>query len=141
MEQILSALNVHNELAASTNLKSFIEVLTPMAIGLSNEINIHSDCMKKVVTAISKYVSSPFESQRVASIGFLSRLVPLKPCGDIVNIIMNQLAVALSDPSPVIRGLSIQGMGHVGCLVNDGIEMYTDTAISSLLKGIDDTNT
>lgn len=140
MEQILNALNVHTELATSTDLKNFIEVLTPMAIGLANEINIHSDSMKQVVTTLSRYVSSPFENQRVAAIGFLSRLVPLKPCGDIVNIIMNQLSVALSDPSAVIRGLSVQGMGHINRLIDDGVDIFTETAISSLLKGIDDAN-
>ncbi|XP_075158391.1 maestro heat like repeat family protein c11.1 isoform X1 [Haematobia irritans] len=139
MEQIAIVLTVHTHLASSTDLKNYIELLTPMAIGLSNQIDINSNEMKKVISTICKYVASPYDSQRVAAVGLFSRLVPLRPCGEISSIIMNHLTSALSDPNAVVRGLSIQGMGHVGLLTEDDIERYHETAITALLKGVDDT--
>lgn len=139
MEQISTVLTVHTHLASSTDLKNFIELLTPMAIGLSNQIDINSNEMKNVVTTLSKYVSSPYDGQRVAAVGLFSRLVPLKPCGEVSTLIMNHLTSALSDPNAVVRGVSIQGMGYVGNLSEEDIEKYDETAITALIKGIEDT--
>lgn len=139
MEQISTVLTVHTHLASSTDLKNFVELLTPMAIGLSNQIDINSNKMINVVTTLSKYVSSPYDGQRVAAVGLFSRLVPLKPIGEVSSIIMNHLTSALSDPNAVVRGLSIQGMGYIGYLTEEDIEKYDETAITALLKGIDDT--
>ncbi|XP_053949877.1 maestro heat-like repeat-containing protein family member 1 isoform X1 [Anastrepha ludens] len=139
MEQIATVLTVHTQLASSTDLKNFIELLTPTAIGLVNQLQISSSIMKQVVTALSKYVSSPYDGQRIAAVGLFSRLVPLKPCGEISSVIMLHLSSALSDPNAVVRGLSIQGFGYVGNLTEHDIEKYTETAVTALLKGIDDT--
>lgn len=139
MEQISTVLTVHTHLASSSDLKHFIELLTPMAYGLANQIDINSSQMKNVVTKLSKYVSSQYDSQRVAAVGLFSRLVPLKPCGEVSSLIMNHLTSALSDPNAVVRGLSIQGMGFVGLLREEDIEIFDETAITALLKGIDDT--
>ncbi|XP_058977775.1 maestro heat-like repeat-containing protein family member 1 isoform X1 [Musca domestica] len=139
MEQIATVLTVHTHLASSTDLKNFIELLTPMAIGVSNQIDIDSSEMKNIVTTLSKYVASPYDAQRVAAVGLFSRMVPLKPCGEISANIMNHLTNALSDPNAIVRGLSIQGMGYVGLLNDDDIEKYDETAITALLKGVDDT--
>ncbi|XP_055840897.1 maestro heat-like repeat-containing protein family member 1 isoform X1 [Episyrphus balteatus] len=140
MEQISTVLTVCNNLSTSTDLKNFIELLTPMAIGVSNQFSIGSSSMKQIITALSKYVSSPYDGQRIASIGLYSKLVPLRPCGEISSVIMLHLSSALSDPNPVVRGLSIQGLGYVGYLTEHDIDKYTETAITALLKGIDDTN-
>lgn len=139
MEKYCTVLTVHTHLASSTDLKNFIELLTPMAIGLSNQININSNKMKNVVTTLSKYVSSPYDGQRVAIVGLFSRLVSLKPCGEVSLIVMNHLTSALSNPNAVVRGLSIQDMGYVGLLAEEDIKKYDETAITALLKGIDDT--
>lgn len=139
MEQIFEALTIHKHLSSSTDLKNYIELLTPIAKGLANQVDIHSNTMKQVIKALSKYVSSPFDGQRVAAIGLYSRLVPFNPCGEISTIIMHHLSAALSDPKAVVRGLSIQGMGYVGQLVEEDIEKYTEAAVTALLKGLDDT--
>ncbi|XP_067641697.1 maestro heat-like repeat-containing protein family member 1 [Eurosta solidaginis] len=139
MEQLATVLTVHTHLASSTDLKNYIELLTPMAIGLVNQFQIASSTMKHVVTALSKYVSSPYDGQRIAAVGLFSRLVPLKPCGEISSIIMLHLSSALSDPNAIVRGISIQGLGYVGSLTEHDIEKYTEAAVTALLKGIDDT--
>lgn len=139
MEQISTVLTVHTHLASSKDLKNYIELLTPMAIGLSNQIEINSNQMKHVVTTLSKYVASPYDGQRVAAVGLFSRFVPLVPCGEVSSIVMNHLTSALSDPNAIVRGLSIQGMGYVGLLTEEDIEKYDEIAITALLKGIDDT--
>uniref|UniRef100_W8B438 HEAT repeat-containing protein 7A n=1 Tax=Ceratitis capitata TaxID=7213 RepID=W8B438_CERCA len=139
MEQIATVLTVHTQLASSTDLKHFIELLTPIAIGLVNQLQVGSSTMKHVVTALSKYVASPYDGQRIAAVGLFSRLVPLKPCGEISSVIMLHLSSALSDPNAVVRGISIQGLGYVGSLTEHDIEKYTETAVTALLKGIDDT--
>uniref|UniRef100_A0A1A9WCB3 Uncharacterized protein n=1 Tax=Glossina brevipalpis TaxID=37001 RepID=A0A1A9WCB3_9MUSC len=139
MEQIFEALTIHKHLSSSTDLKNYIELLTPIAKGLANQVDIHSNTMKQVVKVLSKYVSSPFDGQRIAAIGLYSRLVPFNPCGEISTIIMQHLSAALSDPKAVVRGLSIQGMAYVGQLVEEDIEKYTETAVTALLKGLDDT--
>lgn len=95
MEQISAVLTVCPVLATSTELNNFIEILTPMAIGLVNQLGINSTSIKNVVTCLSKYVSSPYDSQRIAAVGVYSQLIPLKPSGEIASVIMLHLSAAL----------------------------------------------
>lgn len=64
----------------------------------------------------------------------------MKPCGEISSVIMLHLSAALSDPNPIVRGLSIKGLSFVGSLTESDIDEYAELAITSLLKGIDDYN-
>ncbi|XP_055389561.1 maestro heat-like repeat-containing protein family member 1 [Condylostylus longicornis] len=141
MEQIGTVLTVCPNLGTSTDLGNFIELLTPMAVGVVNQFTMGSSTMRQIVVTLSKYVSSPYDGQRVAAVGLFSQLVPLKPCGEISSVIMLHLSSALSDPNPTVRGLSIRGLAFVGNLTDHDIEKYTETAITALLKGIDDYNT
>lgn len=139
MEQIATVLTVNTQLAASTDWHSYIELLTPMAIGLANQLQLTSPGMRQLVNALSKYVASPHDGQRVAAVGLYSRLVPLKPCGELASCLMLHLGAALSDPNAVVRGLSLQGMGYVGQLGEHESPRYSEMAIQALLKGVDDT--
>ncbi|EDW00462.1 maestro heat-like repeat-containing protein family member 1 [Drosophila grimshawi] len=138
MEQIATVLTINPQLAASTDWHSYIELLTPMAIGMANQLQLSSPSMRQLVNALSKYVASPYDGQRVAAVGFYSRLVPLKPSGELVSLIMLHLSAALSDPNPVVRGLSLQGMGYVGQLGEHESSRFSELAIQALLKGVDD---
>lgn len=140
MEQLSNVLMVCPHLAKSADLKHFIEILIPMANGLEKQFTIGSRTMKDVSTALSKYVASPYEGQRVASIGLFSQLVPLKPFGEISSCIMFHLNSGLSDPSPLVRGLCVMGMAYVGSLSEADSLKYSEIAITSLLKGIEDNN-
>lgn len=139
MEQISTVLSVNSKLSSSSNLENFIELLTPIAIGLTNELKISSNLMRQLVVALSRSVASPYDAERIAAVGLFSRLVPLKPTDDISCNVMVHLTSALSDPNAIVRGLSVQGMGYVGALNEEDIEKHSQTAITSLLKGIDDT--
>ncbi|ALC48518.1 c11.1 [Drosophila busckii] len=139
MEQIATVLTVNTQLASSSDWQSYIELLTPMAIGLVHQLQLHSPAMRQLVNALSKYVASPHDAQRVAAVGLYSRLVPLKPGGELASTIMLHLGGALSDPNAVVRGLSLQGMGYVGQLTEHESARYTEVAIQALLKGVDDT--
>ncbi|KAH8235312.1 hypothetical protein KR038_009962 [Drosophila bunnanda] len=138
MEQIASVLSVNAQLASSADWHSYIELLTPMAIGLGQQLQLGSPQMRHLVSSLSKYVASPHDGQRVAAVGLFSRLVPLKPTGELAATILLHLGAALSDPNAVVRGLSIQGMGYVGHLSEMEAKRYSETAISALLKGVDD---
>lgn len=137
-EQISNVLTVCPALATSADLKSFIEILTPMAIGLANQLDISSAEMKQVVTILSKYISSPYDGQRIASVGLYSQLVTLKPCGEIASVIILHLNSSLNDPNPLVRGLCIQGLGSIGSLSPLDIEKFAESSLTALLKGIDD---
>ncbi|KAH8397492.1 hypothetical protein KR222_008299, partial [Zaprionus bogoriensis] len=139
MEQIATVLTVNTQLAASTDWHSYIELLTPMAIGLANQLQLSSPAMRQLINALAKYVASPHDGQRVAAVGLYSRLVPLKPSGELASTIMLHLGGALSDPNAVVRGLSLQGMGYVGQLGEHEAPRYSELAIQALLKGVDDT--
>lgn len=140
MEQISNVLNVYPSLATSADLNSFISLLTPMATGLANQLDINSAEMKQVITVLSKYVPSPYDGQRIAAIGLYSQLVTLKPCGEISSVIILHLSSSLNDPNPLVRGLCIQGLGSIGSLTQHDIEKYSETSLTALLKGIDDFN-
>lgn len=140
MLEISSVLTINLKLTTSTTLSSFIELLTPLAFSMSNQLNINSSTMKNVVTTLSKYISSPYDSQRIAAIGFYSQLVPLKPCGEISSVIMLHLNSALSDPNALVRGMGIRGMSHLGNLSEHEIDKYSEMCLAALLKGIDDYN-
>lgn len=140
MEQISNVLNVYPTLATSADLNSFISLLTPMATGLANQLDINSSELKEVVTVLSKYVPSPYDGQRIAAIGIYSQLVTLKPCGEISSVIILHLSSSLNDPNPLVRGLCIQGLGSIGSLTQHDIDKYAETSLTALLKGIDDFN-
>lgn len=140
MQQISNVLTVCPNLGSSTNLNSFIEILTPLSIATASEVGINSTTMKQIVLTLSKYVSSPYDSQRIASTGFYSNLIPLKPCGEISSVIMLHLNSSLNDPNPLVRGLSIRGMAYLCSLTDHDIEKYSDMCLTALLKGIDDYN-
>ncbi|KAH8300821.1 hypothetical protein KR018_005563, partial [Drosophila ironensis] len=138
MDQIAGVLTVNSQLASSADWHSYIELLTPMAIGLGQQLQLSSPQMRQLVNSLSKYVASPHDGQRVAAVGLFSRLVPLKPSGELAASILSHLGAALSDPNAVVRGLSIQGMGYVGQLSEKDAKRYSETAIGALLKGVDD---
>ncbi|XP_058812220.1 maestro heat-like repeat-containing protein family member 1 [Topomyia yanbarensis] len=140
MQQIFNVLDVCSNLGSSTDLHSFIEILTPLSIATAGEVGINSTTMKQIVTTLSKYVSSPYDTQRVASTGFYSHLVPLKPCGEISSVIMLHLNSSLNDPNPLVRGLSIRGMAYLCSLTEHDIDKYSEMCLTALLKGIDDYN-
>ncbi|XP_055615310.1 maestro heat-like repeat-containing protein family member 1 isoform X2 [Toxorhynchites rutilus septentrionalis] len=140
MQQISNVLNVCPTLGSSTNLNSFIEILTPLSVATASEVGINSTMMKQIVTKLSKHVSSPYDTQRIASTGFYSHLVPLKPCGEIASVIMLHLNSSLNDPNPLVRGLSIRGMAYLCNLTEHDIDKYSEICLTALLKGIDDYN-
>lgn len=105
MDQISAVLTVCPVLATSTELNNFIEILTPMAIGLVNQLGINSTSIKHVVTCLSKYVSSPYDAQRIAAVGIFSQLIPLKPNGEIASVIMLHLSAALGKMMICLKGL------------------------------------
>lgn len=107
MEQISAVLTVCPVLATSTELNNFIEILTPMAIGLVNQLGINSSLIKQVVTCFSKYISSPYDAQRIAAVGIYSQLIPLKPSGEIASVIMLHLSAALGREKPLLNELQV----------------------------------
>lgn len=140
MEQILAVLSVCPHLASSAQLNNFMDILTPMAVGLVNEMGITSSHFSQTVTVLSRYVSSPYDGQRIAAVGLYAQLIPLKPTGEIVSVIMLHLNSALSDPNPLVRGLCVRGLAHIGTLAEHDIDKYSEISLSALLKGVDDFN-
>uniref|UniRef100_A0AAG5DWB8 Maestro heat-like repeat-containing protein family member 1 n=2 Tax=Anopheles atroparvus TaxID=41427 RepID=A0AAG5DWB8_ANOAO len=140
MQQISIVLSVCPDLAASTDLNSFIEILTPLGVATASEVGINSALMRQLVTTMSRYVSSPYDTQRIASTGFYAHLVPLQPCGETASVIMLSLESSLNDPNPLVRGLSIRGMAYVCSLTQHDIDKYATMCLTSLLKGIEDYN-
>uniref|UniRef100_A0A182KBM8 HEAT repeat protein n=1 Tax=Anopheles christyi TaxID=43041 RepID=A0A182KBM8_9DIPT len=140
MQQISLVLAVCPDLAASTDLNSFIEILTPLGVATASEVGINSALMRQIVTTMSRYVSSPYDTQRIASTGFYAHLVPLQPYGETASVIMLSLESSLNDPNPLVRGLSIRGMAYVCSLTRHDIDKYATMCLTSLLKGIEDYN-
>lgn len=140
MEQIKNVLTMSPQLAASVDLNNFIDFLSPLAIAAGNYFAINSNTMKHLITELTNYSNSQVDAQRIAAIGFFSFVVPLKPCGEISSVIMLHLISALSDPNPLVRGLSIKGLSFVGALSDHDIEKYSEVSLAAFLKGIDDYN-
>lgn len=140
MEQICAVLSVCPHLASSAELNNFMELMTPMAVGLVNQLGITSAHLSQTVTVLSRYVSSPYDPQRIAAVGLYSQLIPLKPSGEIASVIMLHLNSALSDPNPLVRGFCVRGLAYVGELSPHDIEKYSEISLSALLKGVDDFN-
>ncbi|EDW81982.1 uncharacterized protein Dwil_GK25557 [Drosophila willistoni] len=139
MDQIAAVFTVNPQLANCTDWNGFIELLTPLAIGLGHQLQLSSPQMRQLVNSLGKYIASLHDGQRVAAVGLYSRLVPLRPNVELSNCIIMHLNAALSDPNAVVRGLAIQGMGYVGQLGELEATRYSEMAIAALLKGVDDT--
>lgn len=141
MEQIKGVLSVCPHLASSTDLVKFTELLTPMAAALANELGLTSTAMSETVHSLSKYISSPYDHQRIASVGLYSQIIPLKPTGELSATIMQHLNSALGDPNALVRGFCIRGIAYVGNLTEHDVEKYSEMSLAALLKGIDDSST
>lgn len=140
MEQLAEVLSVCPHLAVSTDLNKFMELLTPMANALVNQLGITSTALSQALHALSKYISSPYDHQRIASVGLYAMIVPLKPSGELSAAIMLHLNSALGDPNPLVRGFCIRGMAYVGNLNEHDVDKYSEMSLTALLKGIDDNN-
>lgn len=141
LEQLLQVLSVCPHLAMGSDLNKFMELLTPMAIALVGQFGFTSTTMPRTISALSKYISSPYDNQRIAAVGLYSQLIPLKPSGDLSAVLMQHLNSALGDPNALVRGFCIRGMAYVGELSDYDVDKYSEMSLSALLKGIDDTNT
>lgn len=140
MEQLVQVLDIHPHLASSVDLNKFMELLTPMASALVRQLEMTSPAMTKVIHALSKYISSPYDHQRIAAVGLYSQIIPLQPSSDLTAIIMQHLNSALGDPNALVRGFCIRGMAYVGNLNEHDVDKYSEMSLSALLKGIDDHN-
>lgn len=140
MEQMKNTLEMFPQLVSSSDLNNFSEFLPTLAVATGNSFSMNSSSMKEIIQALSKYMSSPCDSHRIAAIGFYSQVVPLRPCGEISSVIMLHLTAALSDPNPLVRGFCIRGLAFVGALTQHDIEKYSELSLAALLKGIDDFN-
>lgn len=141
MEQLEQVLVIHPDLASSTDLNKFMEILTPMAAALVGQLGISSTAMKQVVDAVADKVASPYESERIAAVGLYSQLIPQKPTGELCSVVMLHLNSALGDSSPLVRGFCVRGMAYVGNLNETDVDKYSEMSLGALLKGIDDNNT
>lgn len=139
-EQLKNTLQMFPQLVTSADLNNFAEFLPTLAVACGNTFEVNSAQMNEIITALSKYMSSPVEARRIAMIGFYSQIVPLRPCGDISSVIMLHLTGGLSDPVPLVRGFCIRGLAFVGELTQHDIEKYSELALSALIKSIDDQN-
>lgn len=163
LEQLEQVLVVHPDLASSTDLNKFMEILTPMASALVGQLGISSTAMRQVVDAVADKVASPYESERIAAVGLYSQLIPQvksgqrrllnssilelviiisqKPSGELSSVIMLHLNSALGDSSPLVRGFCVRGMAYVGNLNETDVDKYSEMSLGALLKGIDDNTT
>uniref|UniRef100_A0A1L8DCH9 Putative heat repeat-containing protein 7a n=1 Tax=Nyssomyia neivai TaxID=330878 RepID=A0A1L8DCH9_9DIPT len=139
MEQLAAVFDVSPQLAASENLGNFIDIVQPIANALVNELGMTSTVMRQLVTVLSKYIPSPYDPQRVAAISLYSQLVPHKPSGEIVSVIILHLNSSLNDPNPLVRGCCLRGLGFVASLATFDAEKYSEMTLTALMKGLDDT--
>lgn len=141
LEQLAQVLTVYPHLALSTDLNKFMELLTPMASALVRQFEITSTTIQQVIHSLSKYISSPYDNQRIAAVGLYSQLVPLKPTGELSATIMKHLNSGFGDPNALVRGFCIRGIAYVGNLNEHDVDKYSEMSLTALLKGIDDNNT
>lgn len=140
MEQIANVLSVCPNLSTNVDLGKFIELLTPMAVGLVRQLGIGSTQLSHTVQALTRSVASPYDPQRIAAVGLYSQLVPLRPTGDIASVIMLHLNSALTDPNVLVRGLCVRGLAFVAVLGEHEVDKYSEICLSALLKGVNDFN-
>lgn len=140
MEQIAMVLTICPNLSSNADLSKFIELLTPMAVGLVGQLGIGSTQLSQTVQALTRSVASPYDPQRIAAIGLYSQLVPLRPSGDIASVIMLHLNSALTDPNALVRGLCVRGLAFVAVLGEHEVDKYSEICLSALLKGVNDFN-
>lgn len=140
MEQISAVLSVCPNLSTNADLGKFIELLTPMAVGLVRQLGIGSTQLSHTVQALTRSVASPYDPQRIAAVGLFSQLVPLRPSGDIASVIMLHLNSALTDPNVLVRGLCVRGLAFVAVLGEHEVDKYSEICLSALLKGVNDFN-
>uniref|UniRef100_A0A1B0CX25 Maestro heat-like repeat-containing protein family member 1 n=2 Tax=Lutzomyia longipalpis TaxID=7200 RepID=A0A1B0CX25_LUTLO len=139
MEQVAIVFDVCPQLATTENLGHFVDIVQPIANALVSELGITSTAMRQVVTVMSKYIPSPYDPQRVAAISLYSQLVPHKPSGEIVSVIILHLNSSLNDPHPLVRGCCLRGLGFVASLATFDADKYSEMTLTALMKGLDDT--
>lgn len=137
MEQLREVFNITPDLADSKDLWKLVELIAPMAVALGNTLGIHSPEMKKFVVILSKYTSSTYEAQRIASVSLLCQLLTLSPTGDVVNTIMLHLNSSLNDPNLLARCCAVRGLGNLKYLNEYDANSYMETSLMALINALD----
>ncbi|GAB0100042.1 maestro heat-like repeat-containing protein family member 1 [Sergentomyia squamirostris] len=140
MEQVAVVFDVCPHLATCEDLGNFIDIMPPITNALINELGMTSTTMRQLITVLSKYIPSPYDPQRIAAIALYAQLVPHKPSGEIVSVIILHLNSSLNDPNPLVRGCCLRGLGFVASLTTFDAEKYSEMTLTALMKGLDDTN-
>lgn len=137
MEQLREVFNIAPDLAESKDLWKFVELLAPLAVALGNTLGIHSGEMKKFVFLLSKFTSSTYEAQRIASVSLLCQFLTLSPTGETVNTIMLHLNSSLNDPNLLARCCAVRGLGNLRYLNEYDANSFMETSLMALINALD----
>lgn len=137
MEQLREVFNIAPDLAESKDLWKFVELLAPLAVALGNTLGIHSGEMKKFVFLLSKFTSSTYEAQRIASVSLLCQFLTLSPSGETVNTIMLHLNSSLNDPNLLARCCAVRGLGNLRYLNEYDANSFMETSLMALINALD----
>lgn len=136
MEQLREVFNITPDLADSKDLWKLVELIAPLAIALGNTLGIHSPEMRKFVVILSKFTSSTYEAQRIASVSLLCQFLTLSPTGEVVNTIMLHLNSSLNDPNLLVRCSAVRGLGNLRYLNEYDANSYLESSQMALINAL-----
>lgn len=137
LEQLRGVFNISPDLADSKDLWKLVELIAPVAVALGNTLGIHSAEMKKFVVILSKFTSSTYEAQRIASVSLLCQFLTLSPTGEAVNTIMLHLNSSLNDPNLLVRCCAVRGLGNLRYLNEYDANSYMESSLMALINALD----
>uniref|UniRef100_A0A1B6KA60 Maestro heat-like repeat-containing protein family member 1 n=1 Tax=Graphocephala atropunctata TaxID=36148 RepID=A0A1B6KA60_9HEMI len=96
--------------------------------------------LPKILTALGQYSNSPHEAQRAAVTAFNVECVQLQCAGQsvLIDSVLSNLLSSLTDPSALVRRLSLKGLANISYLDSQQKERHCESVLEALIQGLDD---
>ncbi|XP_046676920.1 maestro heat-like repeat-containing protein family member 1 isoform X2 [Homalodisca vitripennis] len=107
--------------------------------------------LPKILTALGQYSSSPHEAQRAAVTAFNVECVQMQCAGQsvLIDSVLSNLLSSLTDPSALVRRLSLKGLANISFLDSQQLAMWdhcshvmkerhSESVLEALIQGLDD---
>ncbi|RWS09225.1 maestro heat-like repeat-containing protein family member 1 [Dinothrombium tinctorium] len=108
---------------------------------VAKALYVHSpSSIPSIVNCLSKNLKSTLPNRRVVPVAFFSELLAHSYNEEhtLSEPLINTLLNTLSDPSPIIRKLSIRGLGRIYTMSKEIAYKFSNPVLSALINGLED---
>uniref|UniRef100_A0A1B6DAP1 Maestro heat-like repeat-containing protein family member 1 n=1 Tax=Clastoptera arizonana TaxID=38151 RepID=A0A1B6DAP1_9HEMI len=121
----------------SLEIEAFLQVVSNL---VRNICSTMSHMLPKLLLCLPAHANSSQDNIRVAVAAFNSECIKIQCLGQalIVDGVLNNLQNSLTDPSPLVRRISLIGLSNISYLDDQQRERHCESVLEALMQGLDD---